>query len=183
MEIFRISAIAAAALGMANPAWAASPLPPPVYATDTPSQLTGAVYADLSGILRPPHAPAPQPMWWSYLSARTASLRERLAELEAEGGPPAFDYDWLCQCRDTRKFRAQPRIVVESSSDESADLRVGIVRYGGNVATLHLLFVYEDGWRIDDIVDGTGRRYSAELAHAIAERGKGPVRLPDPQAD
>lgn len=145
----------------------------PPQATATPSLTTAVLYADLSGIIAfgmPRPDPAPEPMWLANLTQRTRTLYDQLAELDAEAGQTSIDFDWLCQCRNTRHLLPKANIVVEHQSPERAQLRVGLRFLNSGRDTVFLEMVYEDGWKIDDIIDANGHHYSDAMQQAVADR-------------
>lgn len=141
-------------------------LKPPIFAMDTPSQVTGAFYADLSGILLAKVQTSP-PLWQQYLSARTGVLFRRLAMLDDAKGRKTFEYDWLCQCRDNRRLYAVPEVVVEQKSQTKAWLQVTVRLNKSQFFTMRLFYVNENGWRLDDIEDPDGRHLKQSLIEAI----------------
>lgn len=177
------TALAVALLVAVNaPAQASRPLPEPVFAMTTPAQFVGALYIDLSGILRSPKVEKP-PAWWDYLTPRTEALRVRLAELDNQADWTTFRYDWLCQCEKTRRMWAQPMIQTETRSRTSARMRVAVRISGSEQYTVWLLLINRGGWKIDDIIDERGHRYTEALSRAIAtyERGRKPLPEDRPQ--
>lgn len=145
---------------------------PTKFAMRTPSQVTGVLFADLTGILNVgTREPLPEtPLWWSYLSQRTQDMVSRLHALDAETGERSFDYDWLCQCRNGKYVTAVPNIIVEASSPTSARLTVGIRRRGGESDRITLLYVNQGGWKIDEIIDNRGIRFTDAMDTAMADR-------------
>jgi hypothetical protein len=176
--------LAALAL-LAAPAQAGKPLPkvqdptfhplPREFSMRTPSQVTGVFFADLTGILHiGTKRPLPDPpLWWSYLSRRTEAKLRALNALDAEAGERSFDYDWLCQCRSGKYVKAVPNIIVDSSSATQARLTVGIRRHRGESDRIILHYVNEGGWKIDEIIDDRGIRFTDAMDTAMADRMHG----------
>lgn len=160
------------------PAQASPPVPEPIYAMATPNQFVGALYIDLSGILRSPKVEKP-PAWWNYLTPRTKALHDRLGALDRQAEWTTFRYDWLCQCRNIHTLWAQPHIQIDYSSDTAASLTVRVRISGGANSSVRLLLVKQDGWKLDDIIDERGHRYSEALARAIATYDRGRKPLPE----
>ena len=157
------------------------PLPAQRFPQATPSQLTNSLYTELSGFLdRPRLDPQPivSPLWWQFLSRRTGALFAELNRLDAEDGMQTISQDWLCQCRYRRRFKVPPQILAERSTKDSAELTVRLHGYGGS-RQLSLHYVWEDGWKIDDIVTSDSARFSEALRRGIRNHARGRKALLD----
>lgn len=154
---------------------------PSNFSMKSPSQVTAAIFADLTGILTVgTSSPLPsEPLWWSLLSRRTSAMFGQLAALDQESGKQSFDYDWMCQCRNTMHVTAVPNIIVDSSVPSRPRLTVGIRRYGGSSSTITLFYVNEGGWKIDEIIDDRGIRFTDALKSAARDRLRGATPLPN----
>lgn len=170
----RLRALAVFVLALGSPALLHGQAEPvegmEITPSDDPVVAVGKLYLDLSGILRPPHDPTPPDTLWSQtLSSRTQSLYRQLRRLEEEKRFRAFDHDWLCQCEDTKSFRLPVPMVVERRAETHVELSAGLRFTGGEVRRARLFMVYEDGWKIDDIVNENGRRFTTEIERAIRQ--------------
>ena len=125
----------------------------------TPAGLVRMVYADLA------RGGGESPLWWRYLSKHTRSLEGRLQALDQRAGNATIDYDWLCQCQDSEGLR----YAVLSTGTISKDRVSAAVRIDNdpNPRFLRVLLVNEGGWKIDDIIDPTGNRYTTALERGI----------------
>lgn len=125
----------------------------------------GDLYADLSGIL---HAqPSNPPLWWERLTPELASRYRLLRDLDARVGKSSYAYDWFCQCANTRHLKIPALIQVVRSSPDAVTLAVRLRLYGGEGRHLTLEMVRRDGWRIGDIINDRGGRFSASIERLI----------------
>jgi hypothetical protein len=104
---------------------------------------------------------SPYPLWWRFLSARTKAQHVQLRALDAQSGDASIDYDWLCQCQDA----ADLRVTSVKLSNMSSDHVSAIAQFanGRDRQTLRLLLVREGTWKIDDMINQQGRRFTDDL--------------------
>ncbi|GAA4815373.1 hypothetical protein GCM10023232_08860 [Sphingosinicella ginsenosidimutans] len=105
--------------------------------------------------------------WQRYLSSRTAALQRRYEAARSGDADRYLDYDWLCQCQDSGGFR----IASIATAPGARGTTVATVRFGRNQG-VRLILVNERGWKIDDIIDAHGMRYSAALQYNIRRAGR-----------
>jgi hypothetical protein len=144
---------------------AASPAPVAAKGTTlTPTQLVNKLFEDIAR-----DHPGSQ-LWWRYLSKRTHMLKERVDALYPGGVPDGMDADWLCQCQDWKDLRV---VRVSVANPQSArPIATVAFRNFSAVTTIKLVFVNEGGWKIDDIIDEKGNRYTDALQHDVATKRK-----------
>lgn len=152
-------ALALATLGLAAPAQSVTP-------GAAAAKEAGDLYADLSGILH--RQPSVPPLWWGRLTPDLAGRFAMLRELDARAGTRTFALDWFCQCDNVRHIKVPALLQVMRSSPQSVTLSVRLRLYGGDNRHLTLEMVRQDGWRIADIVDERGWRFSERIERAIA---------------
>jgi len=161
-------ALAGAALGLAS-APARGQLQ--VEDTDSLGMVVNKLYLDLSGIMRAPDAPDPSsPLWVRTLSPETGALYERASLQAGRTDGRVFDYDWLCQCSNTRRFTVPVGSMIERQTASRAEVEVSLSFPAGEVRQVRLVMVNSGGWKIDEIVSESGRRFTEQLARIAARR-------------
>lgn len=115
------------------------------------------LYADLGHVGEHHRYPA----WWRFLSARTQAQHDRLRALDAKSGDASINYDWLCQCQDTEALRVTS-VKVSSTTPTHASAIVHFAN-GSDRQVLRLLLVREGTWKIEDMVNNHGRRFTDDL--------------------
>lgn len=109
--------------------------------------------------------------WWRYLSLRTAALKRRYDAIPGEGVGAYLDNDWLCQCQDPGGYRIASLSTVRGGNGTTiATVWFGF--RGARTTHVQLILVNEHGWKIDDIIDPHGMRYSAALQYNIRGAGR-----------
>ena len=141
--------------------------PPGHQPTGKPRQLLNMLFLDLAG-LSGPDIRSP-PIWRRYLSQRTEALQQELAALDAEDRWDALRLDWLCQCYDRKHIKIPPLILAEDRTRAGVTLTVKVLLQAGESHTLMIALVDQDGWKIDEIVDERGRRFTGALEGAIRD--------------
>lgn len=150
--------------------------PPGNQPTSTPRQVLNMLYLDLAGLAGP--ATRTPPLWRSYLSDRTGALQQELDARDTEDRWDALRTDWLCQCVNRGHVKIPPLILAEERTRAGVTLTVKLALHAGETETLTISFVDQDGWKIDDIVDEHGRRFSGALANAIRDHERRRRPLP-----
>jgi len=166
--------IAVVSLWMATAGQARTPTDLPM---NTPAQTLNVLYTDLAGLLGPRDA---VPRWPDYLSVRASALRERMLALETADGRRSLRLDWLCLCVDPHHLKVPPLLVTYPSDDGTrAEVNVRLNSNAGWSRRLRVFLVREDGgWRIDDIENDGGARFSDAMARAIDTHLRGRAPLP-----
>ena len=131
-------------------------------------KLVRAVYADSS---RPTSSRA-DPLWWRSLSKRTRALHGRVTAWQVKTGDLYLDYDFLCQCQDNEGLRIKS-LKVNQVSPTTATVAVTFSAPGWNeTPRLTLLLVDEAGWKIDDMIDKSGKHFIKLLNDTILDYRK-----------
>jgi len=130
------------------------------------NQLIHRLYAD-DGQVGQHH---PYPLWWRFLSARTKAQFVRLRALDAKSGDASIDYDWLCQCQDAEALHVTSVKLSNTSPDHAS--AIAQFQNGPDRQTLRLLLVRENGWKIDDMVNERGRRFTDDLRAGLRGYGR-----------
>lgn len=174
---------AATALAAGTSAISAAPVlartPVGLHGT-SPRQLLDILLADMGGMagprLREP------PLWRSYLSDPTAALQRQLDARDGADRWDALRLDWLCQCLDRTQAAAPAQVLRQTRAGASAALHVRISLNTGERHMLTVLFVNQhavqgSGWRIDDIVNHRGARFTTALAQGLRDHDlrRGPL--------
>lgn len=119
-----------------------------------------AFYADVAT------AQNPDPLWQRALVPSVRALEKRV-ERTIEGVPDYLDGDWLCQCQDP----AGLTVASIARAPGAHGTTLVTVRFGFGSArreTVKLEMVRQAGqWRIADVIDKTGMRYTAALRYNL----------------
>ena len=123
-----------------------------------------------------------RPLWRAYLSDPTAALQRQLDDRDAADRWDALRLDWLCQCLDRTQVAAPAQVLRQTRAGARTALHVRISLNTGERHMLTVLFVNQQGvqgsgWRIDDIVNHRGARFTTALAQGLRDHDlrRGPL--------
>lgn len=131
-----------------------------------PATFVRSLYADEVRDELNPHS-----LWTRRLSNRLQSLKARVDALSPESALPFLDYDWLCQCQDPGGVRFTVGEIAKGAR-RAAIVNVQMHFLNNDRNSVRLVLVDENGWKVDDIIDQTGKRYSDALKYNIAHKGR-----------
>lgn len=173
----------AAALAAAALAIFAAPVLPATSAGQpgaAPRRLLDMLLADMGKMVGP--RLRERPLWRAYLSAPTADLQQQLDSRDAADRWDAIRLDWLCQCFDHTHVIAPAKVLRQTRAGKRAVLHVRVAMITGERQDLTVVFVNEGNtresrWRIDDIIDQQGARFTAALTKGLRDHDlrRGPL--------
>ncbi len=129
-----------------------------------PTDLKATVRAFYADIARADNA---NPLWQHALIPSVRALEKRVEAVTSGEVPDYLDGDWLCQCQDPVGLK----IASLACAPAPGGTTLVTVRFGFGGAqreTVKLVMVRSGtAWKIADVIDKTGMRYTAALRHNL----------------
>ncbi len=128
-----------------------------------PAGLEATVRAFYADIARADNA---DPLWTRALVPSVRALEKRVTAASTGDVPDYLDADWLCQCQDP----AGLKIASLASAPGPSGTTIVTVRFGveGRATDrVWLVMVRDHGWKIADVIDKSGMRYTYALRYNL----------------